>query len=366
MNTASASGLGFPILTPKVRHSVNRYTRFFLTLVGCWLAAGSTLCRAQPGTAVSADSQGLIAVPAASSGLPPRDLAPGVLTTIDPDQNAEDTAIGPTDLDFVAKHPELAWSSPEFEKGGPNFASSSETLLEMGKNVTLRHPVWGIEFSFKPVRTIEVDLPSKSGTLQRKLVWYLVYKLRYIGKDLYPQVEQVESGTGIAKAPLQAYSKHLRFLPRFTFINPQTKNELTSKVLSTVIPAIEERERIGKPLFDEISISRQEIKPSIGDQEFAVWGVATWIDVPPDTDFFFIQVRGLTNAYKLKSDAAGAKTYLRKTLQLHFWRPGDTINQKEDQIRYGVPAFVDPETQAFALKQFGGLEKRLAYLWIYR
>ncbi len=364
--TAIAGGLGFTILTLKVRHPVNRCSQIIFGFFGCLLLAGSAFCQPQPGISVPGRTNGLVSVPAEGAGLPARDLAPGVLTIIDPDQNAEDTAIGPTNLDFVAKHPELAWSQPEFSKGGPNFASSSETLLEMGKNVTLRHPVWGLEFAFKPVRTIEVDIPNKTGTLQRKLVWYLVYRVRYIGKDLYPQVENVEAGTGIAKAPLEAFSKHVRFFPKFTFVNPQTKAEFSSKILSTVVPAIAERERIGKPLLDEISISRQEIKPSIGDQDFAVWGVATWIDIPPETDFFLIQVRGLTNAYKVKTDVSGEKAYARKTLQLHFWRPGDTIAPTEDQIRLGVPAFVDPESQKYALKQFGGLEKRLAYVWIYR
>jgi hypothetical protein len=345
---------------------VHRYSQIIVGLVGYLLATGSAFCQPQPGIAVPGRTEGLVSVPNATTGLPARDLAPGVLTIIDPDQNAEDTAIGPIDLEFVKKHPELAWSQPEFEKGGPNFASPSETLLEMGKNVTLRHPVWGLEFSFKPVRTIEVDVPSKTGQLQRKLVWYLVYQVRYIGKDLYPQVEQVEAGTGVATPPLVAFSKHVRFFPRFTFVDPKTKTEISSKILSTVIPAIAERERVGKPLLDEIAISRQEIKPSIGDQELGVWGVATWIDVPAETDFFLIQIRGLTNAYKVKADASGNKTYARKTLQLHFWRPGDTIDQTEDQIRLGVPAFVDPESQSYMLKQFGGLEKRLAYLWIYR
>jgi hypothetical protein len=303
--------------------------------------------------------------PEIADALPGRDLAPGVLTVIHPDQNAEDTAIGPNDLDFVAKHPELAWNAPEFEKSGPNFAAPSETLLEMGKRVTLRHPVWALEFAFKPVRMIEADLPNKSGRLERRLVWYLVYRIRYVGGDLIPELEQVESGTGVAKSPKQGYFQSVRFLPRFTFIETQTKVERSSKILSTVIPSIAERERVGKPLLDEIQISRKEIKPSIGDQENAVWGVATWLDIPPETDFFLVQIRGLSNAYKLQIDPSGEKSYLRKTLQIHFWRPGDSVSQAEDRIRLGVPAFLDKSTQEYTLKQFG-LEKRLAYQWVYR
>ncbi len=265
----------------------------------------------------------------------------------------------------MAKHPELAWSAPEFEKGGPNFASPSETLLEMGKKVTLRHPIWALEFSFKPVRMIEADVPNKSGMMDRKLVWYMVYRLRYIGGDLLPDLDQVVDGTGIAKAPKQGVFPSVRFLPRFTLIETQSKVERNSQILSTVIPAIAAKERIGKPLLDEVQIAREEIKPSIGDKENAVWGVVTWLNVPPETDFFLVQIRGLSNAYKVKIDAEGKKTYLRKTLQVHFWRPGDTISQSEDRIRLGVPAFIDKNTLEYTLKQFG-LEKRLAYQWLYR
>ncbi len=89
-----------------------------------------------------------------------------------------------------------------------------------------------------------------------------------------------------------------------------------------MIPAIAAKERIGKPLLDEVQIAREEIKPSIGDKENAVWGVVTWLNVPPETDFFLVQIRGLSNAYKVKIDAEGKKTYLRKTLQVHFCVPG--------------------------------------------
>jgi hypothetical protein len=325
---------------------------------------------AQPvdsGLSVPSSGESPLAVPAAGSltSLPARDLAPGVLITIPPGQHAEDTAIGPMDLEFVAKHPELAWQAPDFEKNAPNFASSSETLLEMGRQVTFRHPVWALEFSFKPMRTIEADIPNKNGRMDRKLVWYLLYRLRYVGGDLLPDVREEEAGTGVANTPKQVVFKSVRFLPRFTFINTQTKVEKPSQILATVLPKIAQRERVGQPIYDEVRISREEIRPSVGEQDFPVWGVATWTDIAPETDFFIVQVRGLSNAYKVQLDAQGKSSYLRKTLQLQFWRPGDSIAQAEDQIRLGVPAFVDQAAQKYSLQQFG-LEKRLAYLWLYR
>ncbi|MCE2754217.1 MAG: hypothetical protein LW720_20355, partial [Pirellula sp.] len=117
-------------------------------LVLPWLIASLWVCGlAQAQDSANPTDNGL--------GLGGRKLADGVLTVIPPDQNAEDTALGPFDLEFVAKHPELNWTGPDFPNNQPNFASPAETLLYQSKNVTFRHPVWGLEFAFKPMRLID-------------------------------------------------------------------------------------------------------------------------------------------------------------------------------------------------------------------
>ncbi|MFN5948936.1 MAG: hypothetical protein ACK43N_10620, partial [Pirellulaceae bacterium] len=121
-----------------------------------------------------------------AGGFGPRKLAEGVLTVIPPDPQPEETSLGPLDLEFVAKHPELEWKAPDFENGQPNFSSSSETLLAQGRGVTLRHPVFALEFAFKPMRMIEMELPDAEGVRQSQLVHYLLYRVRYLGNDLLP------------------------------------------------------------------------------------------------------------------------------------------------------------------------------------
>ena len=96
----------------------------------------------------------------------------------------------------------------------------------------------------------------------------------------------------------------------------------------------------------------------------AVWGLATWTDVDPRTDFFSVEVRGLTNAQRIET-AGDQLKYLQKTLVLNLSRPGDTINDLDDRIRYGIPALQDPVRQKYVLSQFG-LQERLDHLWIYR
>ncbi len=345
-----------------------------LTIIAGTFIAGNLLCGLE--TVASAQDSVVrvggigesgISVPVARNVpmLPARELAEGVLTVIPPSQNANDTAIGPLSLDYVAKHPELEWSGPGFPKSEPNFASRSETLLEMGRDVTLRHPIWGLEFAFKPLRTIEADVPMASGKMQRKLVWYLVYRVRYIGGDLLPSLTVSEDGESVPEPPKPVIFNSVRFLPRFTLTDTQANVVRDSQILSTVIPQIAAKERIGKPVLDTFQISRTEILPSNGDKDNPVWGIATWTDVDGRADFLTVQVKGLTNAYQVKVDSAGNNVYKRKTLELHFWRPGDSLSQTQDRVRLGVPAFLDSSEQQYVLKQFG-LEKRLDYQWVYR
>lgn len=296
----------------------------------------------------------------AGPGLSARKLASGVMTVVTPDQNSEDTALGPFDLDLVAKHPELAWAAPDFPENKPHFASPSETLLALSKDVIFRHAVWGLEFSFKPVRLIEADVPQANGKLQRKVVWYLVYKVRYVGEDLSPTIAAEVPGN-----PDKVKVESVRFLPRFSMLSKERNFSIDAKILPSAMEAIAARERVGKRLHDQIEIGKLDIVSSSPEEDKSVWGVATWTDVDPRLDFFAVDVRGLTNAYKIRVDADDKSNYDRKTLRIYFWRPGDALEESKDRILLGLPAFENKERVEYYLKQFN-LKERLDYQWIYR
>ena len=278
-----------------------------------------------------------------------RKLAEGVLTIVPPDQNAEDTALGPYDLDFLRNHPELEWAAPDFPENKPFFASPSETLVSLSKDVTFRHEVWGLEFSFKPARLIEVDLPTPAGELERKVVWYLIYKVRYIGNDLHPKLETPDGTQEIPSDPVEMKREGVRFLPRFTMVSKERNLNLDAQILPAARDAIAARERVGKKLHDHIDISRLFIDEANLEADNSVWGVATWTDVDPRLDFFAIDVRGLTNAYTIRVDSEGKKNFDRKTLRIYFWRPGDTLDVAKDKILLGLPAYVGPAPAEAAL-----------------
>jgi hypothetical protein len=77
-----------------------------------------------------------------------------------------------------------------------------------------------------------------------------------------------------------------------------------------------------------------------------------------------VNVSGLTNAFEQDGEGDSAP-YRRKALQLNFYRPGDSVLQTEDKIRFGVPAFEDKVQQQYILQQYG-LTERLDYQWIFR
>jgi hypothetical protein len=49
------------------------------------------------------------------------------------------------------------------------------------RNVRFTRDIWCLQFSFKPLRVINVDIPNKDGTLDKKTVWYLVYNVKNAG-----------------------------------------------------------------------------------------------------------------------------------------------------------------------------------------
>src|SRR5262245_44437328 len=85
----------------------------------------------------------------------PRQLAPGVLTTIPPGLAPADT-VSTHDVVEIRANPSLTWN--------PEYLAASDTLVGMSSATKFRREIWGLEFSFKPLRMIDVN---------GKKVWYL-------------------------------------------------------------------------------------------------------------------------------------------------------------------------------------------------
>jgi hypothetical protein len=247
-----------------------------------------------------------------------RPLAPGVETEIPAEVDPLETASYHDLIEILAEDPEFAeraWS-----KGN-----------SPAKKVEFRHQVWALDFFFKPLRFVTVDVPEPEGGVESELVWYMVYRVRNRGQE------------------------PVRFVPEFLLESRDTKKVYVDQLVPTAIPLIQDREDRQRKLLNTVQIAG-EIPPSTADEDRSVWGVVTWRGIDPRTDFFSVYVAGLTNAYR-RTDEPGAfqkgdpigkgrKLYSR-TLQLNFWRPGDRFDPRESEIRFGIPGEVD-------------------YAWVYR
>ncbi len=301
----------------------------------------------------------LVAVMPTSFGQTAGRFAPGVLEIIPPELDAGDTVQTDRLVEVLAQ-PDLGWT--------PNHSAESRTLLGKSETVRFRRDVWCLEFAFKPMRMLEVDIPQPNGRMQRKLLWYLVYRVRNTGAGLSPSQAEDGTFTTAQKSPGE-----LRFTPQFVLVshdedsegNPLGK-EYLDRIVPTAYKPIEKREFPGGALQNSVTIANQVLPIESGRAVGGEWGVAIWEDVDPRIDFFAVYVTGLTNAYRFENpegafqpgDPPGAgRTFARKALQLNFWRPGDDIDEDEREIRLGTP--------------LGGADayssdEGVAYRWVYR
>lgn len=286
-------------------------------------------------------------------------FAPGVLTTIPPNVDPEDT---------VGVHDVVELRSDESLSREPLLNTKSRTLYEMAKDVPFRREVWCLELSFKPLRMMYVDIPQASGKVQRKLVWYMVYRVRNTGVAIVP----VEQENGNFKTVPAAAEPH-RFIPQFVLASQDTdrqgnrvRKEYLDRIVPTAVPAIRRREMPRGQLLTSVQMAERVLEPESGRALDGLWGVAVWEDVDPSIDYFSVFVGGLTNAYRWQDAPEGFRVgdppgkgrhFLRKALQLNFWRPGDEVAENEREIRYGA---APGHGGAY------GTGEGVAYCWVYR
>lgn len=277
------------------------------------------------GTVRGADAEG-----------PFRALAPGVEVTIPPNPQEEETVSKQNIVEILEGIPGLEWS--------PQFTPESRTLREMATGTEFRREIWCLEFTFKPVRMIWVDVPQASGKMQRKLIWYMIYHVKNTGGNLKPVRQQ--DGTFV----IQPASREIRFFPTFVLESHEYNKAYLDRVIPVAVRAIQQKEDPNRTLLDSVAIGSKLVPVSTDLVDKSVWGVATWEDVDPRIDFFSVFVEGLTNAYRW-TDRPGAfkpgdppttgREMEQKNLMLNFWRPGDRYREDERIIQYGIPGKVD-------------------------
>ncbi len=255
---------------------------------------------------------------AAEAKQPFRKLAPGVVKKIDNARQVKEAFSRHDVVELLAVDPKFDWA----------------------KDVPFRRDIWSLEFKFKPVRMISVDMPQRGGKMRKKQIWYMIYSVTNPGKIMHPVAD--EDGT----YKIEQVDRAVRFIPEFLLESPEFQKAYPDRVIPVALGPIRMREDRNRKFLTSVEMCR-DIK--VGE---TLWGVATWEDLDPRIDRFSIYVQGLTNAYVWKDedgrykkgDPIGTGRRLsRKTLKLNFWRPGDEYFEHEKEIRFGIPGEVDYE-----------------------
>jgi hypothetical protein len=271
----------------------------------------------------------------APPGPPPsggfRVLAPGVMTTIGSPVKPEDRVSYHDIVEVLAEDPKFG-ERKENAGRGPM------------KNAYFTHDVWGLTFSFKPVRFLRI--PGRDG--KERIIWYMVYKVTNGPVKRYEDDETDPDPTKLKAVPVD---KPFLFIPRFELESKDVGVTYKEAIIPEAVAAIQQREDKNRKLLNTGEITG-ELPITTAEADRSIWGVATWEGVDPRTDRFSIYIHGLTNVYKWQ-DAPGAyqkgsaygtgRTFQSQVLKLNFWRPSDPYYQHEDEIRFGIPGEKDYE-----------------------
>ena len=295
--------------------------------------------------------------PLPTTKVPYRPLAPGVMISIDPMRVLKESVSRHDIVELLAVDPKFDWA----------------------KDIPIRRDVWALEFKFKPVRMIWVDIPQPSGFMQRKLIWYMVYSVTNTGQVMHPVEDEdlpYETFQKRQVSRVEMVDWPVHFAPEFLIeahVRRPDKSILNKVYPDRVIPVamgpIRLREDPNRRFLTSVEMCR-ELK--VGETQ---WGIATWEDIDPKTFEFSVYVIGLTNAYRWtdqegaykKGDPVGkGRKLYRKILKLNFWRPGDQYREHEEEIRFGVPQELLPKDSHGAPKLPDVLNGGPDYEWVYR
>ena len=262
-----------------------------------------------------------------------KNLSPGVLKVIEAELDARDAHTLPMPM------PKL--NATEYD---PNLFPKSESLFGKTRQIVLYREVFQLEFSFIPLRQIRFENNN---------YWYMIYRIRNVGKTFThekivdPKFDRVEYEIRQDNMDIKPDALSYRFFGNFSLEgwveNPVTE-EFTkvrysnNYVPQEVIDAIRLEEDPGMELLDIVEMAKQSFPVVDPNSEAGgKWGVAVWKNVDARIDYVSVFVTGLSNGYRLKSLDNGEKEFKVRTLQLNFWRPGDSVEQDRDVVDYGIP-----------------------------
>lgn len=257
------------------------------------------------------------------------------------------------------------------DRGFARSSSISVNVEEMLGTRTIRkagEPVlgpgypalWIAEVQYKSIRLrrMMVTDPTTRKTAN-ELVWYMVY--RVIPRDYADLAGSEEAKEQLIKRlsdeaidPQNTQDEILAdnlLVPRFVLrtMDEGSKQVYVDEVNPQIQAAVVKREFRGSAsklrlLSSVDAISAVEAQVAADDPDplsKALYGVAIWRNVDPNTDFFRVEMHGFSNCYKLTVMDDGMLQVEDKCIIQDFGRPGDQFRQTETEFRVvGNPKWI--------------------------
>ncbi|MCH2211899.1 MAG: hypothetical protein MK110_11400 [Fuerstiella sp.] len=220
--------------------------------------------------------------------------------------------------------------------------------------------LWIAEVQYKPVRLLRLPVTDpQTQQTKRELVWYMVY--RVIPRDYTELAGSEESRSNLLNRlrneAVDPQNKPDEFrtdslvMPRFVLqtTDEGAENTYVDEVNHGIQQAVLRREfrdnAKDRQLLNSIeAISAVGTQVSVDDPDaldHALYGVAIWRNVNPDTDFFRVIMSGFSNAYRLTSHDDGKIMVEDKCIVQEFGRPGDRFEQSDREFRVvGEPKWI--------------------------
>ena len=218
----------------------------------------------------------------------------------DPRDESKPTEIPVFNLDRVLPTVAVAHDRPKF-----NVQMVNTALLPRDKQ-----GIWVLDFSFKPLRIVTVDVPGKG----RRQVHYLYYKV--VNRTGSPRI----------------------FAPQFVMVNEKGER-FEDSVLPQAIPLIQTREDAAIPVLGAVNVIGMIPPSKKVNIDDAAFGVAVWEKWDAKSDRYSIYVRGLSDGFKEVPKEDGKLVAKYKTLKIDFIRRGDEHNLSEKEIELRDPPY---------------------------
>lgn len=200
--------------------------------------------------------------------------------------------------------------------------------------------LWMLEVHYKTLRMISVEVTNPvNGEKSLERIWYLPYKVINRPLTQLDSDRETEPVNDFDQPPTPPI-----FVPEITLVT--TDGDEQQVHADAIVPeaqaVINKRERQQFRNSVQLTGGIPPLSRDATGEEHAVYGVAMWRGISPDTDYFTLIFAGFSNGYITKPGPDGDLVVHRKTLVQNYWRPGDRFDEFEQEVRIqGDPQWID-------------------------